>query len=312
MELTLGQAIYAKNSDYFTTPYYKEIKESANNADNFLILRHFSKDKTIMDFATLIGLILGTLVILMAMLTGSEASVFINIPGLMIVLGGTIASTLIKFSIRSCFLSFILAIKKAFWQAGDKPADLIQLANELSNIVRKQSLIALENTEVKNPLFKKGVQLCVDGHKPAFIRNVLTKEMNQSIQRHELSEKVFRAMGDAAPAFGLIGTLVGLVQLLSNMQEPSSIGPAMAVALLTTLYGALFANLFAIPIADKLKSRTDEERINKSLIIESVLGIQQGVNPQILDELLETYLPTNKRVRSAEISTSQNENDEKK
>ncbi len=265
-----------------------------------------------MDFATLIGLILGTSVILMAMLTGSEASVFINIPGVMIVFGGTIASTLIKFSIRSCFLAFILALKKAFWQAGDKPADLIKLANELSNIVRKQSLIALENTEVKNPLFKKGVQLCVDGHKPAFIRNVLTKEMTQSIQRHEMSENVFRAMGDAAPAFGLIGTLVGLVQLLSNMQEPSSIGPAMAVALLTTLYGALFANLIALPIADKLKSRTDEERINKSLIIESVLGIQQGVNPQILDELLETYLPTNKRIHSGDANKSQQASEPKK
>ncbi len=263
-----------------------------------------------MDFATLIGLILGTAVILMAMLTGSEASIFINIPGVMIVLGGTIASTLIKFSIRSCFFAFILALKKTFWQACDKPTDLIELANSLVKTVRKQSLIALENIEVKNPLLKKGIQLCVDGYKPEFIRKVLTQEMNQSIQRHEMSEKVFRAMGDAAPAFGMIGTLVGLVQMLSNMQEPSSIGPAMAVALLTTLYGALFANLFALPIADKLQSRTSDERLNKSLIIESVLGIQQGINPQILNELLEAYLPSNKRIHSADTNKSPSVNDE--
>ncbi|HHJ20797.1 MAG TPA: flagellar motor protein PomA [Gammaproteobacteria bacterium] len=248
-----------------------------------------------MDFATLIGLVIGTTVIAMAMLSGADASVFINIPGLLIVLGGTIASTLIKFPIGDCFRAIGLAIKKAFWQEADRPADLIQLANTLTNIVRKQNLIALENAEVENPLFKKGMQLCVDGHKPEFIRNVLTKEMNLSIERHEMSEKVFRAMGDSAPAFGMIGTLVGLVQMLSSMQEPSSIGPAMAIALLTTLYGALFANLIALPIADKLKSRTDQERINKSLIVESVLGIQQGVNPRVLDELLETYLPSYKR-----------------
>ncbi len=248
-----------------------------------------------MDFATLIGLIIGTAVIAMAMLSGADASVFINVPGLLIVLGGTIASTLIKFPIGDCFRAIGLAIKKAFWQEADRPADLIQLANTLTNTVRKQNLIALENTEVENPLLKKGMQLCVDGHKPEFIRNVLTKEMNLSIERHEMSEKVFRAMGDSAPAFGMIGTLVGLVQMLSSMQEPSSIGPAMAIALLTTLYGALFANLIALPIADKLKSRTDQERINKSLIVESVLGIQQGVNPRVLDELLETYLPSHKR-----------------
>lgn len=248
-----------------------------------------------MDFATLIGLVIGTTVIAMAMLSGADASVFINIPGLLIVLGGTIASTLIKFPIGDCFRAISLAIKKAFWQEADRPADLIQLANTLTNTVRKQNLIALENAEVENPLFKKGMQLCVDGHKPEFIRNVLTKEMNLSIERHEMSEKVFRAMGDSAPAFGMIGTLVGLVQMLSSMQEPSSIGPAMAIALLTTLYGALFANLIALPIADKLKSRTDQERINKSLIVESVLGIQQGVNPRVLDELLETYLPSYKR-----------------
>jgi chemotaxis protein MotA len=229
------------------------------------------------------------------MLSGSEISVFINVPGLMIVLGGTFASTLIKFPIGDCFNSIGLAIRKAFWQEADQPADLIHLANTLTDTVRKKNIIALEDVEVENAFFKKGIQLCTDGHKPDFIRNVMVKEMNLSIERHEMGEKVFRAMGESAPAFGMIGTLVGLVQMLSNLEDPASIGPAMAVALLTTLYGALFANLIALPIADKLRSRTDQERINKSLIVESVIGILQGVNPRILDELLESYLPVNKR-----------------
>ncbi len=250
-----------------------------------------------MDFATLIGLIFGTGVIILAMLSGSDVSVFINVPGMLIVLGGTFAATLIKFPVGDCFRAFALAVKKAFWQEADRPADLIQLANSLTEIVRKKNLIALENEEIDNPFFRKGIQLCIDGRKPEFIRNVLTKEMNLSIERHEMSEIVFRAIGESAPAFGMIGTLVGLVQMLSNMQEPSSIGPAMAVALLTTLYGALFANLVALPIADKLRSRANQEHVNKSLIIESVLGIQQGVHPRILDELLETYLPS--RIRNS-------------
>jgi len=247
------------------------------------------------DFATLIGLIVGSAVIMMAMLTGSDATIFINIPGVLIVLGGTFASTLIKFPIGDCFQSIGLAIKKAFWQEVDRPVEIIQLANTLSQLARKQNIMALENVEVVNPLYKKGIQLCIDGRKPEFIRKVLTQEMNMSIERHEMSEKVFRAMGDSAPAFGMIGTLVGLVQMLANMQDPKSIGPAMAVALLTTLYGALFANLIALPIADKLKNRTEQEYVNKSLIVECVLGILQGVHPRVLDELLESYLPSSKR-----------------
>ena len=165
----------------------------------------------------------------------------------------------------------------------------------MTEIVRKKNLMALEEEPVADPFFQKGIQLAVDGRKPDFIRNVLGKEMNLSIERHQMGEKVFRAIGESAPAFGMVGTLVGLVQMLANMQDPASIGPAMAVALLTTLYGALFANLVAMPIADKLHNRCDQERINKSLILESVLGIQQGVNPRVLDELLEAYLPLPKR-----------------
>ena len=248
-----------------------------------------------MDLATLIGLLIGVAVVGFAMLADADATIFLNIPGMMIVMGGTFAATLIRFPIADCFQSFLLAIKTAFWGEPERPDAIIKQANKLTEIVRKKNLMALEEEPVADPFFQKGIQLAVDGRKPDFIRNVLGKEMNLSIERHQMGEKVFRAMGESAPAFGMVGTLVGLVQMLANMQDPVSIGPAMAVALLTTLYGALFANLVAMPIADKLHNRCDQERINKSLILESVLGIQQGVNPRVLDELLEAYLPLPRR-----------------
>lgn len=249
-----------------------------------------------MDFATLIGLITGTVIIALAIVTGSDISTFINVPGLLIVLGGTFAATLIKFPIGICFSSFGLALRKAFWQEPEHPRDIIQQANKFAGIVRKESIMAMERERISNPFFQKGIQLCIDGRKPDFIRDVLTTEMNMSLERHQFGEKIFRAMGESAPAFGMIGTLVGLVQMLSSLKDPAAIGPAMAVALLTTLYGALFANLFALPIADKLNGRYLQERINKSLILESVIGILEGENPRVLADQLESYLPTNQRL----------------
>ena len=160
----------------------------------------------------------------------------------------------------------------------------------MASKVRKDGLLSLEDEPVNNVFFKKGIQLCVDGQSPEFVKKVLDNEMDRSIERHELGERIFRAIGDAAPAFGMIGTLVGLVQMLANMSDPSSIGPAMAVALLTTLYGALFANLIAMPIADKLQMRYMYDRKTKSLIVEGVLGIAQGESPHVIDEILVTYL----------------------
>jgi chemotaxis protein MotA len=156
-------------------------------------------------------------------------------------------------------------------------------------------LISLENEKIRNPFFKKGIQLCADGRDLDYIRKVLTQEMAHSIQREEVGARVFQAIGEAAPAFGMFGTLVGLVQMLSNMSDPSVIGPAMAVALLTTLYGVLLANLIALPIADKLEDKAGREKLLRSLIIECVFQIQQLQNPTALREILEPYLPEKQR-----------------
>lgn len=244
-----------------------------------------------MDFATLIGLIIGTCIVALAILTDSDIYIFLNIPGALIVLGGTFAATLIKFPIRDCFSSIGFAIRTAFWEETENSRTLIKQIHKFSTIVRQQNMLALEDEKIGHPFLKQGIQLCIDGMKPEFVRDVLTNELNMSIERHEKGENIFRAMGDSAPAFGMIGTLVGLVQMLANLQDPSAIGPAMSVALLTTLYGALFANLIALPIADKLRIRSQNERINKSLIIEGIIGIQQGVHPRIISEMLQTFLP---------------------
>lgn len=260
-----------------------------------------------MDIATLVGLIVGTAVIVMAILSGSDFSIFINVPGLLIVFGGTIAATLIKFSLKDCFSSFVLAIKKAFWEEVESPHELIETAMRLTSIAREKGLIALDGEEISNPFMEKGVSLCVDGHKPAMVSSILTKEMNYSIARHDVGEQIFRGIGESAPAFGMIGTLVGLVQMLSSMEDPSSIGPAMAVALLTTLYGALIANFIALPIAEKLSNRSVQERLNKSLILESVLGIQRTENPRILAEILESFIPSADRRHGREDERRQSD-----
>lgn len=243
-----------------------------------------------MDLATLIGMVFGTLVILLAIVFGGDIGTFLNLPSLLVVLGGTIAATLIKFSLADCLYALKLGIRMAFVDEAANPRQLAERIKDLASKARKEGLLALEDEDVSNVFFRKGLDLCVDGQPPEFVKKVLDSEMEKSIERSELGARIFRGIGDAAPAFGMIGTLVGLVQMLANMADPSSIGPAMAVALLTTLYGALFANLFALPIADKLEIRYHYDRLTKSLIIEGVLGIANGESPHVIDEILETFL----------------------
>lgn len=257
-----------------------------------------------MDLATLMGLIAGVVIILLAMFSGPvDAGAFFNLPGILIVFGGAMAATLIKFPLGDCIRSFGLAVKSAFVDTTDTPKALIAEANQLAAIVRKNGVLGLEGAEIENPFFQKGVALCVDGHDEAFIQDVLNHEMELSSERFEVGERIFRAIGDAAPAFGLVGTLVGLVQMLSNMQDAESLGPSMAVALLTTLYGALIANLIALPLADKLEIRATRERNNRRLIIDSIMSIKAGRNPRVMDELLETYLSDSERDAAVEQPT---------
>ena len=184
-------------------------------------------------------------------------------------------------------------IAREFSPGKPEPTSLNEVRQKTTNDMRMN--LKIPGQEVSNEFLKKGIQLCVDGHEPDFVRNMLNKDINLTIERHDVGQGIFKSIGDVAPAMGMIGTLVGLVQMLASMDDPKMIGPAMAVALLTTLYGAIIANAFALPIADKLAHRSKEERCNKKLILETVGAIQQGLNPRVMEELLKTYLPGNQR-----------------
>ena len=249
-----------------------------------------------MDLATLLGIVGAFVIIATAIVLGGSAETFVNIPSIVVVVGGTFAVTLSQISLKQFFGSFKVALK-AFINKSKSADLLISEAVELAQIARKEGVLALESKEIGDKFLEKGIGLCIDGHPPEVVQKMLSKDINLTIERHEIGTKMFKSIGDAAPAMGMIGTLIGLVQMLSNMDDPKKIGPAMAVALLTTLYGAVIANAFAIPIAEKLKMVSRNERLNRSLILESVSSIQGGVNPKVLEQLLLTFLPENKRRR---------------
>ena len=248
-----------------------------------------------MDLATLIGFIGGIGIIVGAIATGGDVMLFVNTPSILIVFGGTFMVTLMRISLADFFRSFGVAAK-AFFNKKDDPNNLIEEAVRLADVARKNGLLALEGEAVENEFLKKGIGLCVDGHDPALVKRMLTEDINLTIKRHDVGQDMWSSVGNMAPAMGMIGTLVGLVQMLANMSDPAAIGPAMAVALLTTLYGAVIANAFAIPLADKLGSVSNYERLNKSLLIESISAIQEGMNPKVLEQLLNTYISEKKRI----------------
>lgn len=247
-----------------------------------------------MDLGTLVGLLVGMVLITIAMLLGGSLTAFLDVPSALIVFGGTIATTFIRFTLPDVVNSINVATK-AFFAKTQPPKEIIQELVSLSHIARKEGLLKLEKQPVNDHFLKKAIMYCVDGHDSDFIQEVLDKEIDLTLERHDLGQNIFRAMGDASPAFGMIGTLVGLVNMLGNMKDPSSIGPSMAIALLTTLYGAIIANLLMLPMADKLKRRSQEEELNRKLVVEGVLGLQKGLNPRVLEELLTTFLPPKKR-----------------
>jgi len=244
-----------------------------------------------MDLATLVGIIAGFAVIVVSIFLGGDLGAFINVPSLLVVLGGTTAATLIKFPLSDVMAAFKIGIGIAFKNPKTDPRYIFDQAIELAGLVRKNGLLGLENVEIDNELFQRGLGLCLDGHSIEIIRDSIAREVDMSIQRNEMGTRMFKGIGDAAPAFGMIGTLIGLVQMLANLDDPAAIGPAMAVAMLTTFYGAVIANLIAIPIADKLEHKADADRNTKQLIVEAIVQIHGSQNPNVMKELLGVYLP---------------------
>ncbi|WP_199609073.1 flagellar motor protein PomA [Flocculibacter collagenilyticus] len=247
-----------------------------------------------MDLATLIGMLGAIGFIVMAMLMGGELGMFVDVPSVLIVFVGSLFVVLSNFTLGQ-FIGAGKVAGKAFMFKIETPEELIEKAVELADAARKGGFLALEEAEIPNDFMQKGVDMLVDGHDGEVVRATLEKDIGLTTARHEAGAGFFKSLGDVAPAMGMIGTLIGLVAMLSNMDDPKAIGPAMAVALLTTLYGAFLANVIALPISAKLNVRVVEEKLNQQLILDAILGIQDGQNPKVIEGVLKNYLAESKR-----------------
>ena len=252
-----------------------------------------------MDISTIIGLVLGFGFILMGILLGGELGLFVDAPSGAIVIGGTFATLFSRYPINVVFTIFGV-IKKTVFNSVPETGEVITQFVQLSQIARKEGLLALERVQFEDPFLAKGINFCVDGAEGYQIEAIMTREVQYLKARHQAGNDMLKALEVSAPAFGMIGTLVGLVNMLANMDDPKSIGPAMAVAILTTLYGAVIANVIAVPLKDKLSFYSAKELDLKNLMVEGVLGLKRGENPRMLEETLHTFLsPTDRAALKA-------------
>lgn len=246
-----------------------------------------------MDFATLIGLFCSVVLVGLAI---GDPNNFINIPGLCIVLGGTMGAVLVNYPVRVVARTGAV-IRKVLSNPPSRTGQVVGQIMEISLIARREGLLAVEPLikEERDPFMRKCMQLLVDGLEPQTINSIMESEIAGTEGRHEVGVEMLSSMAAYAPAMGLIGTVIGLVQMLGNMKDPATIGPAMAVALLTTFYGAILANLVCLPICGKLKMRSREEVHLMEMQLSGIVGIAKGENPRIIKEMLETFQPPHER-----------------
>ncbi len=260
-----------------------------------------------MDLSTIIGIVLGLAMILMSMLgTGGGMGQYINIPSILMVVGGSFAAVMIANPL-SRMLGIMKFLNHVLKTPNYEEEKIISSLVSFSEKARREGLLALEDDleEVEEEFLKKGIQLVVDGTDPEIITAMLYNELNQQQERHGSGIKIFEDWGKFAPAFGMIGTLAGLISMLANLDDPDAIGSGMALALITTMYGAIIANLFLIPIKCKLEDRDKDETLVKEIMIEGILSIQSGDNPRILESKLISFLPPARR--EAVLAESSNE-----
>lgn len=244
-----------------------------------------------MDIATIVGLLGAMIFLIISILLGGSIMTFINLPSVMITIGGAFMATLVSYPMDR-YLNALKAISIVFKNQTVDESFVIKKVIELSNVARKEGLLALEEaTEtIDEDFLKKGILLIVDGTDPELVRNILETELSFIQRRHNAVSGFYGKLGELSPAWGMIGTLVGLIAMLKNLSDPSTIGPSMAVALITTLYGSLFANLFAIPFQNKMKIRSSDEILLKEVMVEGLLSIQAGENPRVIEEKLKAFL----------------------
>jgi chemotaxis protein MotA len=252
-----------------------------------------------LDLATIIGIFVGMGFMVWGILLGGDLSAFIDIPSIIIVLGGTAAGTFVAYPLKQVTASFNVA-RKAFFVRDLSPGETIGKIIELANIARREGLLALEEAaeNIEDEFLQKGVMLIVDGTDPDLVRNILETELAFLEERHGAGKSIFDTLGALSPAFGMIGTLIGLINMLKKLDDPSTVGPSMSVALITTFYGALLSNLIFIPISRKLNIKSKEEILIKEIMVEGLLSIQAGENPRIIEVKLKAFLPPRIRKES--------------
>jgi chemotaxis protein MotA len=244
----------------------------------------------------IIGIIAGFGLVAYGILRGSPLSAFIDVSSVFIVIGGSLAAMLVNFSFaqfKTAFKGFGLMLRRKPTNIGDVINQIVEFAKK----ARRSGLLALEDEaqQSDDAFLKKGIQLIVDGTDPELVRNILEIELSFMEERHKNNKAFFDMWGALAPSFGMIGTVIGLVQMLGNLKDIDTIGPNMAVALITTFYGALWANLFCIPISGKMAIVSGEELFIKQIMIEGILSIQAGENPRIIEEKLMAFLSASQR-----------------
>lgn len=252
-----------------------------------------------MDIATILGVISAFGLMCIAISMGGGIQLFINIPALMIVVGGTLGATMINYPVKDV-LGVFKVVKKALFAKKISVTKLIKRFVTFAKKSRKEGILTLEDDikDVSDEFLRKGVQLAIDGLEPQEISEILETEIDFVRSRHQLGAEIFTTMGTFSPALGMIGTLIGLVQMLQTMDDASKIGPAMAVALLTTFYGSIMANIVCLPIAGKLRTRSKEEVLTKEMAIQGIASLSNGDNPRILEQKLQAFIPPNQRESS--------------
>ncbi|RLL47807.1 flagellar motor protein MotP [Oceanobacillus piezotolerans] len=255
------------------------------------------------DILTPFGITLGFILIMLAIVSNGESNglaSFFDIASILIVLGGLVASLLISFKMEQIKLTGKI-IKEALYKNDNQLPELIRLFVRLAEKARREGILALENEleSIDDPFIKKGILLVVDGLESEVIKDIMETEITAMEDRHFRGRTILEKAGEYAPSWGMIGTLIGLVLMLNDLASPETLGPSMAIALLTTLYGTVLANLVFIPMASKLEAKTDEEVFLKQIMIEGIIGVQSGQNPRILEEKLSAFL-SNKHKRKLE------------
>ncbi len=253
-----------------------------------------------MDLATALGLLVGIAVVVTLVFMGGDLRMFYDVHAIIVIFGGVLAATMIRFPFAGILHGLPMGMKFAFTVRSTHPRELIEELTQIAEVVRKNGPMALENVQVNDTFLAQGIRYVADGYDRDFIKDTMERDRDVFLLHLDEGQKIYRAMGDCAPAWGMVGTLIGMVQMFANMSDPSKLGPLMAIALLATLYGALIGNLICLPIADKLHVKLEEENVSRSLIIDGILLIRESKSPSLVKEMLIAYLPEQHRTELAE------------